>query len=138
MRKFAVILVLSSVSAAAVILLGLSIPASALSIFDGVNAAQGNGTPSTLFSGSGGTGVVTVITNTLLFLAGALSVIMIIIGGLRYTISGGNSANVTAAKNTILYAIVGLIIAFLAFAIINWITVGVIGAGGEGVGASDV
>ena len=133
MRKFISILVLSSVSAAAIILLGLTTPASAIGIFDGVNAAQGNGTPTTLF---GGGGVVTTITNALLFLAGALSVIMIIIGGLRYTVSGGNSANVTAAKNTILYAIVGLIVAFLAFAIVNWV-VGAVAPGGT-FGVSDV
>ena len=133
MRKFISILVLSSVSAAAIVLLSLATPVSAIGIFDGVNAAQGNGTPATLF---GGGGVVTTITNALLFLAGALSVIMIIIGGLRYTVSGGNSANVTAAKNTILYAIVGLIVAFLAFAIVNWV-VGAVAPGGT-FGVSDV
>lgn len=84
----------------------------------GVNAAQGSGQPTTLF-GTGG--VITTVTNTLLFVVGALSVIMIIWGGLRYAISGGNSTSVTAAKNTIVYAIVGLIVAFLAFAAVNWI-----------------
>ena len=84
----------------------------------GVDAAQGSGQPTTLF-GTGG--VITTVTNTLLFVVGALSVIMIIWGGLRYAISGGNSTSVTAAKNTIVYAIVGLIIAFLAFAAVNWI-----------------
>ena len=91
---------------------------SALSIFDGVNAARGNGQPSELF-GIGG--VVSTVTNVLLFIVGALSVVMLIIGGLRYVISGGNSTAVTAAKNTILYAIVGLVIAFVAFAAINFI-----------------
>ena len=76
----------------------------ALGIFDGVNAAHGTGQPTALF---GDAGIITAITNTMLFLVGALAVIMIIIGGIRYAISGGNSANVTAAKNTILYAIVG-------------------------------
>jgi len=52
-------------------------------------------------------------------------VIMLIWGGIRYTTSAGNSANVTAAKNTIMYAIIGLIIAFLAFAIVNWVLVSV-------------
>jgi hypothetical protein len=91
---------------------------SALSIQEGVNAARGNNQPYDLF---GAGGVITTITNTLLFIIGALSVIMIIVGGLRYAVSGGNSANVTAAKNTILYAIVGLIIAFLAFAAVNFV-----------------
>jgi hypothetical protein len=90
----------------------------ALSIFDGVNAARGSGQPTELF-GSGG--VVKTVTNILLFFAGALSVIMLIVGGLRYTISGGNSTAVTAAKNTVLYAIVGLVVAFLAYAAINFV-----------------
>ena len=90
----------------------------ASSIIDGANAARGNGQPAELF-GTGG--VITTITNILLFIVGALSVIMLIFGGLRYVVSGGNSTAVTAAKNTILYAIVGLVIAFLAYAAINFV-----------------
>lgn len=84
----------------------------------GVEAAQPQGVPLELF-GQGG--IVTDITNVLLFLAGALAVVMIIVGGIRYVVSGGKAASVTAAKNTILYAIVGLIIAFLAFAVVNFL-----------------
>jgi hypothetical protein len=84
----------------------------------GVDAARGTGVPAQLF---GDTGIITSITNTLLFIVGALTVIMIIFGGIRYATSAGNASSVTAAKNTILYAIVGLIIAFLAFAAVNWI-----------------
>ena len=57
----------------------------------------------------------------MLFLVGAISVIMVVVGGLRYVISGGNTTNVGAAKNTILYAIVGLVISLLAYAIINFV-----------------
>jgi ABC-type Na+ efflux pump permease subunit len=46
---------------------------------------------------------------------------MLIYGGIRYTISGGDAKNVTAAKNTILYAIVGIVVAILAFAIVNFV-----------------
>jgi hypothetical protein len=84
----------------------------------GAEAARGNGQTANLF---GSSGIFSTITNVLLFLLGAISVIMIIIGGLRYVISGGNSTNVTAAKNTILYAIVGVIIAMLSYAIINFV-----------------
>ena len=56
---------------------------------------------------------------------------MLIIGGIRYVISGGNSAAVTAAKNTILYAIVGLIIALFAYAIVNFV-IGSLTGGGTG------
>jgi len=86
----------------------------------GVQCANpGDSVPQNLFEGDGN--VFTTIVNVLLFLIGAISVIMLIYGGIRYTISGGNSANVTAAKNTILYAIIGLIVAFLAYAIVNWV-----------------
>ncbi len=99
-------------------LLSLAPNVSALSIQDGINAAHGNGQPTELF---GSSGIITSLTNVLLFVAGALSVIMIIVGGLRYAISGGDSGAVTTAKNTILYAIVGLVIALLAFALINFV-----------------
>jgi hypothetical protein len=89
-----------------------------LSAASGVNCAQGKDTPTTLF---GQSSIFTTIVNVLLFIIGAISVIMLIIGGIRYTISAGDSGNVTAAKNTILYAIVGLVIAFLAFAIVNYV-----------------
>ena len=85
---------------------------------DGVNAARGTDVPSTLL---GDGGVLSTIINTMLFIIGFLSVVMLIFGGLRYIISGGNAAAVTAAKNTILYAIVGLIIAILAYAIVNFV-----------------
>ena len=84
----------------------------------GADAARGDDQTANLF---GTSGVFSTITNTLLFVLGAISVIMIIIGGLRYVISGGNSTAVTAAKNTILYAIVGVIVALLAYAIINFV-----------------
>ena len=84
----------------------------------GVNAARGTDVPSTLL---GDGGALTTIVNALLFIIGFLSVIMLIFGGLRYIISGGNAAAVTTAKNTILYAIVGLIIAIFAYAIVNFV-----------------
>ena len=97
----------------------MTLSASTQSIIQqGANAARGDGQPSQLF---GDAGVITTVTNTLLFVVGALAVVMIIVGGLRYTTSGGNSSSVTAAKNTVLYAVVGLIIAFLAFAAVNWV-----------------
>ena len=85
---------------------------------DGVNAARGTDVPSTLL---GDGGVLSTIINTMLFIIGFLSVVMLIFGGLRYIISGGNAAAVTAAKITILYAIVGLIIAIFAYAIVNFV-----------------
>jgi hypothetical protein len=84
----------------------------------GADSARGDDQTTELF---GQTGIFRTITNVLLFILGAISVIMIIIGGLRYVVSGGNSTAVTAAKNTILYAIVGVIVALLAYAIVNFV-----------------
>ena len=61
------------------------------------------------------------IINIFSVVVGAVSVIMIIIGGFRYIISGGDSGNVQSAKNTILYAIVGLLIVLFAQVIIRFI-----------------
>jgi hypothetical protein len=74
--------------------------------------------PDTLF-GEGS--IFTTVVNVMLFIIGAISVIMLIFGGIRYTTSAGNAAAVTAAKNTIMYAIIGLVVAFLAFAVVNWV-----------------
>lgn len=63
-----------------------------------------------------------IVTNILLFLIGAISVIMLIIGGIRYVLSGGDQNNITSAKNTILYAIIGIVVAFLAFAAVRFVT----------------
>lgn len=97
-------------------------PAAAQSINDGVEAARGDSGATCLFTSSTCTdGIFTTIVNVLLFVIGAVSVIMLIVGGIRYTVSNGDSKQVEAAKNTIMYAIIGLIIAFLAYAIVNWI-----------------
>lgn len=61
------------------------------------------------------------ITNTLLFIIGALSVIMIVYGGLRFVLSQGEEKGVTSARNTIIYALIGLIVAILAYALVNFV-----------------
>jgi hypothetical protein len=65
--------------------------------------------------------IITTVINVLLFIVGIISVIMIIVGGIMYTTSAGDSGTVTKAKNTIMFAVIGLIVAFLAFAIVNWV-----------------
>ena len=91
---------------------------SALTLEEGAQAARCDGCPEDLF---GDTGVFKQITNTILYIVGVIAVIVLIIGGIRYLISGGDSKKVTDAKNTVLYAIIGLIIALLSFAIVNFV-----------------
>lgn len=85
----------------------------------GIDSAQGTGAPGELVDGD--ESVVTTVVNILLFVVGIIAVIMLIIGGIRYAVSGGDQAAVTAAKNTILYAIIGLVVAIFAYAIVNWV-----------------
>lgn len=90
----------------------------ALTLEEGAEAARCDGCPENLF---GDTGVFKQITNTILYIVGVVAVIMLIIGGIKYLISGGDSKKVTDAKNTVLYAIIGLVIALLSFAIVNFV-----------------
>lgn len=61
------------------------------------------------------------VADVLIFVVGAASVIMVIIGGLKYVLSGGDSAGVKGAKDTILYAIIGIIVAALAYALVHFV-----------------
>lgn len=65
--------------------------------------------------------LITQIINVFSVIVGIVAVIMIIWGGLKYITSGGDSGNVTGAKNTILYAIVGLIIVALAQFVVRFV-----------------
>jgi hypothetical protein len=84
----------------------------------GAQCAQGSDQKADLF---GTNGIFRIVTNVLLFIIGAIAVIMLIIGGIRYVVSGGDSSAVTSAKNTILYAVVGIVVALLAYALVNFV-----------------
>lgn len=101
-------------------LIGLAVvpEVSALTLQQGAEAAKCDGCPSDLF---GEKGAFRQITNTILYVVGVIAVIMLIIGGIRYVVSGGDSKKVTDAKNTVLYAIIGLVIAVFAYAIVNFV-----------------
>ncbi len=81
----------------------------------GADAARPDGVPDSLEV------QVKDIINTVLYVVGILAVVMVIIGGVQYTTSGGDQAAVTKAKNTILYGLVGLVISVLAYAIVNFV-----------------
>lgn len=59
--------------------------------------------------------------NLLSIIVGIAAVIMIIFGGFRYITSGGKQESVTGAKNTILYAVIGLVIVALAQVIVHFV-----------------
>jgi hypothetical protein len=80
-----------------------------------IDAAQ-NGIPE-----NGANSVVGDVLDVVYFVAGITSVIVIIIAGIMYSTSGGDSSKVTQAKNAILYAVVGLVVTLMAFAITGFI-----------------
>lgn len=70
--------------------------------------------------------MINTIINGALGVIGIVAVVIIIFGGVQYTTSAGDAAKVTKAKNTILYGVVGLVIALLAFAIVNFVIANII------------
>jgi type IV secretory pathway VirB2 component (pilin) len=81
-----------------------------------------NGTGCDNPDGSSVTGTIKNITNLLLFVLGAIAVVMVIVGGIRYATSAGDATAVKGAKDTIMYSIIGLVVAFAAYAIVNFVT----------------
>ncbi len=89
----------------------------------GVGDASAN-CPNTVDGEDAGTkvdNIIKLVINVLSLIVGVVSVIMIIIGGLKYITSGGDSGNITGAKNTILYAIIGLVIVALAQVVVKFV-----------------
>ena len=84
----------------------------------GIDAIGGSSSTATLQVND----IVLAVVNWLLFAVGVVSVIMLIVGGIKYATSAGDSNKVTSAKNTIMYAIIGLAVAVLAFAIVGFVT----------------
>ena len=85
----------------------------------GANTAGGS--TGTTGSGQGVENTIKDVINLLSLVGGALAVIMLIVGGLRYVLSAGNPETTKAAKNTIIYALVGLVIIAVAQIIVQFV-----------------
>jgi hypothetical protein len=68
---------------------------------------------------------IDTVLPTSAILASVILIIVIIIGGLRYTISAGDPEQIQKAKNTILYGVVGFVVVMLAYTIVNFVLVSV-------------
>ncbi len=104
---------------------------SAIDMFSGGCGGGGGGGAQTPATG-GGSGVcgakgddaptlIKNVINILLYLIGIIAVISIIIGGIRYVTSNGDPSGIKGAKDTIMYAVIGLVVAIMAFAIVNFV-----------------
>lgn len=88
-------------------------------IAGGAECAAPNNAPNQPLFGEGG--IFITVTSILIFIVGAIAVIMLIVGGIRYVLSQGDQGAVTAAKNTILYSIIGIVVAALAYGAVAFI-----------------
>ena len=66
-------------------------------------------------------GFIGNIIKTMLFAVGVLAVIVIIFAGLTFVVSAGNSQTIQKARTTIIYAVVGLVVSILSYAIVNFV-----------------
>jgi hypothetical protein len=87
-------------------------------IGEGAACAAPIGAKNNLFSQGG---IFQTISTVLIFIVGAVSVIMLIVGGLRYVLSSGEASAVKGAKDTILYSIIGIVVAILAYAAVAFV-----------------
>ena len=69
--------------------------------------------------------VVEGIINGIITVVGIVAVVVIVVGGQRFIVSQGDPGKITAARGMIIYGVVGLIVALLAFAVVNFVLVNV-------------
>lgn len=93
----------------------------AINVFD---ACSGNTTAVCKATGPNGDkapSMIKTVINTLLYVLGIISVVMIVIGGIRYTTSNGDPSGLKTARDTIIYSVVGLVVAMLSYSIVNFV-----------------
>jgi hypothetical protein len=123
MRRFKIFLASLAMLAG---VLAIAQPAYAANVFSGacgtgsgssaVCAKQSTSNPLT-----GSKGLIQKVTRIIAIIAGLAAVIVILVGGIMYITSGGDAGKVSSAKNTIIYAVVGLVIIVMAQAIIGFV-----------------
>ena len=106
-------------------LLGVLTPA--VSATNGINICSKEENNNSVYCknrGSGETqvnGIIKTIVEVLLTAVGAISIIMIVIGGIMFALSSGDAQKAAKARNTVLYAVVGLAVSLFASAIVNFV-----------------
>ena len=104
-------------------LLGVFTPA--VSAANGINICS-NGNENSVYCKNKNTGetqvngIIKTIVEVLLTAVGAISIIMIVIGGIMFALSSGDAQKAAKARNTVLYAVVGLAVSLFASAIVNF------------------
>lgn len=118
MKKI-VLLAFMSLGVASIMSLSVVGDSAYAQVSSGINAATTDEMKNKQIDGSNG--VIRTVSNILIWVVGFISVIMIMWSGFKYATAAGDTSKVASAKNSLIYAIVGLIIAVLAYAIVNFI-----------------
>lgn len=114
-------------SLVAIAAIGTSVgtPAYAINVFGGCSGSNASSSVCSASKTDSVTPLFQKIISLLLYIIGIISILMIVIGGIKYVTSNGDSNNISSAKNTVQYAVVGLIVAVLGQAIVlfvvNWL-----------------
>lgn len=130
--KYLLVLALSMLSFASILAFNGAVSAQGFNVNQALCAGANLENPNNIGASSCTTGggasasfqIDALIQNIISLLSwgiGLIAVFMIIVGGFKYITSGGESTGVTAAKNTILYAIIGLVIVALSQVIVRFI-----------------
>lgn len=93
----------------------------AVNVFDACNNAGNSDTAVCQSQGDEAQSIIGQIVNVLLFILGAVCVIVVIIGGIMFATSSGSADQVKRAKDTVMYAVIGLAIAIISYAAVNWV-----------------
>lgn len=118
-----------TITAAVLSLLALAIPIKSHALFNNAKNQACNGIAlkdtgancNATTNGKTLSVILATALNILSIVVGIVAVLMIIVGGLRFVLSGGDSNNTTSARNTVLYAIVGLVIVFFAQILVKFV-----------------
>lgn len=115
-------------------ILGLSILANTPAFAADACSALPSGSAAWEAAGCGGSGdklpgLVVGILNAVIGISSLVAVVFIIVGGVNYITSAGDAGKIQKAKNTILYALIGLVVCVLSFAIVNWAIGAISGSG---------
>ena len=115
-KKPLVAAALSLVVAIVAAITPIMVPSASAQFTKGVEAAR---TPEMSTKPIGTT--IGEVVNIFLYFVGAVAVIVVIWGGFQYITSSGDSQKATTAKNTIMYAVIGIVVVVMSYAIVNWV-----------------
>ena len=109
------LMVMLGLSAGAVLPAATAYADANATVQQGVNQVGGTENPTSLES------FIKSVIGVLFFVVGSVSVIMLIVGGIMYASASGDQGRIKTAKDTVLYAVIGLVVAILAYAIVNFV-----------------